>query len=151
MRKINRGRITRLLWVCAIIALGAWNGACTNYNRYNVAEATFEPQDQVIDAAVATGSLVFLGFEVDSATRDRVRTKWQTFYTDNGMSYQAEHTVRIVVDLQKGAVKGQCLTRKMLKYGREAPWRFKPCTNKHVLYRLNTAVINTQQLIGLNR
>lgn len=143
-----------IIWattIVAIIALGAWNGACTNYNRYNVVESTFEPSDPAIDAAVATGSLVFLGLEVESANREQVVTKWETFYTDNGMSYQAEHTVRIVVGLKKGVVKGQCLTRKMLKYGREAPWVFKQCTNKHVLLRINTAVTNTQKLIGINR
>lgn len=133
--------IVGYITIISMLAVVFWNGACNNYNQYTVSTKTYSPKAIVaIGAARATGALVFLGHEVEVANQYVVKSKWERFYLNHG---KTEVIVRIVVDLKRGQIKGQCLERIVVK-----GWRFKKCKNSNVLRRVNDTIDEIYKIIG---
>jgi hypothetical protein len=130
-------KVIKTVALCAIIALGACLGACTNYSRYNVVEATYSPSPYAggVEVGVATGWLTFLGFEVAEATMDGMATKWERWYTRSH-----EYQTRVVVDTNAKSIAGQCLSRRL-----KGPWKFTPCRNEATLEYLGVAVLHLEK------
>ena len=105
-----------------IILVVCFLAAC-NMGRYTVQEKHTQTG---VGASVDT--LTALGFEVDSATANRVVTTWERYTVRPANEIQ----LRIVV--VDGTAKGQCTERKI------GAWYFRPCNNKAALERIAQAL-----------
>jgi len=134
--------VTGIVWAALAYALGGC-GLQRDYDRYNVEVVPYQQSTYLdSDAGVAAEVLVSLGFEVDFITRNKVTTKWERYYFEASTRYVTELQVRVVVNVRRGKIKGQCTQRRIERGG---IWYFKKCDNPIILRRINQVVEQLQR------
>ena len=110
---------------------------------FKVNDTAFQTSDNVAaDAAAVTQTLIDMGYDIEEANQQVVKTKPEQFYYARGRMYETELQSWITVDLKKGSIKSYCTERRMYSHNEEMVleydknWRFTPCKNPHVIERI---------------
>jgi hypothetical protein len=118
-----------LKYIILIIALTACS---SSYSRYAVLEKPYTNRADVMNNVFVT--------EVEVAHMDakKLITEWDMIYRTE----RWEYNYRLVINFVKKTITAQCLVRdrRPTIRGKEAPWRFKPCSDSHIMKLMNFEV-----------
>ena len=123
------------------ILMAAFLISACEYSNYSTHNIKYHKSEYVTNASgAATETLVMLGYEIDDANYQEVKTKVETLYVGSGRNI-LEFQTWIKVFTDAGWIKAYCTQRRLYNSsGKKSKWKFDECTSPFILERVDTAV-----------